>query len=180
MCDIIYRVESCNGNTEYVIPNMTGSGDPPGTVYKVGDQFSFNSTPPIPCSQIIEVLSECDFSEQYPWVVQQAGVDALVPAGNNYVTYTACDLSNLIVSNEYIVPEDEQTIINTHFAGAAFDTFNKDRFGIKGCRITHDPYFLQDMVEILTVSEELESCDNALDSCLGCDLKTVKQRIQTI
>ena len=76
--------------------------------------------------------------------------------------------------------QDLKTKANTLFAESMFSVFNQDRFGLKSCKREYDPYFMQDMVELLCVAQELESCDKALDSCLGCDLETIQQTISTL
>jgi hypothetical protein len=70
--------------------------------------------------------------------------------------------------------------ICTLFGEAGFVVFNQDRFGMKSCIDQYDPYFLQDLTQILCAAQELDNCDRALDSCLGCDLKTIQQRISTL
>lgn len=72
------------------------------------------------------------------------------------------------------------TKINKAFADAASVVFNKHRFGIKDCRIEHDPYRLLELKEIYLRSVELESCDSQLDSCLGCDLETIQETLKTL
>ena len=76
--------------------------------------------------------------------------------------------------------QDLKTKTSTLFAEAGFTVFNQDRFGLTSCKREYDPYFMQDLLQILCAAEELDSCDSALDSCLGCDLKTIRQTISTL
>ena len=77
--------------------------------------------------------------------------------------------------------QDLITKASTLFAEAGFTVFNADRFGMKSCKHEYDPYFLQDMIEILKVAQELDTCDCALDTtCSGCSLKVIEQRISTL
>ena len=76
--------------------------------------------------------------------------------------------------------QDLKTKASTLFAEAGFTVFNQDRFGLTSCKNEYDPYFMQDLLQILCASEELDTCDSSLDSCLGCDLKTIQQTISTL
>ena len=72
--------------------------------------------------------------------------------------------------------------INIAFSDAVTTLFTQNRYGINGCRIEVDPYYIQDLKDILAISQELDDCetDYTLDTCTGCDLTTIQERIKTL
>jgi len=73
-----------------------------------------------------------------------------------------------------------QDRIYIEFANTTFNNFNDRRFGIGSCNASLDYEYINDLREILDRSLELESCDDNLDDCCGCNLDTINERIQTI
>ena len=73
-----------------------------------------------------------------------------------------------------------KTIIHEHFAGASFEVFNANRYGIKSCKVKHDPYFLHDLLMLQKVTSEIENCnDDQVLSC-DCDYDKICERINTL
>jgi hypothetical protein len=89
-----------------------------------------------------------------------------------------CGCSPLLVAVPCDVMKDCNTIIHEKYAKAAFDKFNTDRYGLKDCTKNHDVYFLQDMLELKLVSDELADCELELDC--ECSCKIINERIKTL
>ncbi len=70
--------------------------------------------------------------------------------------------------------------INKHFAEQTFIEFNRVRFGLESCKIDKDHLYMQDLLEIWTVAQELEDCEEELDTCNGCSLNTIEETIKTL
>ena len=72
--------------------------------------------------------------------------------------------------------------IETLLCEAGWQEVNKRRFGLKTCVDSLDMYYLNELREIYIRASNLEDCDTdqELDSCLGCDLDTITETIQTI
>ncbi len=97
-------------------------------------------------------------------------------------TCESCELPTVDISCKAV--KDCNTIINQKFAGAAYDKFNLDKYGLKGCNKEHDPYFLLDLLELERVAGNLKKC-GALGTTVKvldctCDYENICERIRTL
>lgn len=73
--------------------------------------------------------------------------------------------------------------INVAFAEAMFKQHSAIRFGMKTCKDTYEHEYLHDLMEMHGRALELEECENGdqmLDSCAGCTLDTIEEKILTL
>lgn len=67
--------------------------------------------------------------------------------------------------------------INQLFADSVFSNYRKKRYGLKKCKTTYDPEYLNDMRELLKRGTELKECCQVMGTC---DLVKLEETIKTL
>jgi|LakMenEpi03Aug12_release.lakeMendotaPanAssembly.Ray.scaffolds.fasta_scaffold4707938_1 hypothetical protein len=67
--------------------------------------------------------------------------------------------------------------INKLFADAVFSNYRKKRYGLKKCKTTYEPEYLNDMRELLKRNTELKQCNKVLGSC---SILKIEETIKTL
>ena len=131
------------------------------------------------CFTVVSILSTCSQSVNFPNEADVFNFDqTTVDSANLNLDACYCELVTDI--EPCVVFKDCKTIIHEHFAGASFEVFNANRYGIKSCKVKHDPYFLHDLLMLQKVTSEIENCnDDQVLSC-DCDYDKICERINTL
>lgn len=133
------------------------------------------------CFTVVSVLTTCSQSQSsnFPNFVDIYDFDdTTVDLANLNLDACYCEL--IVDVEPCVVFKDCKTIIHEHFAGASYEVFNANKYGIKSCKIKHDPYFLHDLLMLQKVTSEIEACnDDQVLSC-DCDYDKICERINTL
>jgi hypothetical protein len=195
MCQVYYRVRECESGDEHVVQvnqsTINNIGEFPytpcggsvkympigSTITLTGESFSLG------CSSVLAILTDCSeaFAPADPacdYVNEYNFDDNNFPPLLSNMQAAICNP----VTGVFLEPVNNKkscrTEIHEKFAGAAFDKFNADRYGIKSCKLKHDPYFLHDLLQLEKVTSEIEACGKVL-SC-DCDCDKICERINTL
>lgn len=68
--------------------------------------------------------------------------------------------------------------IHEKFSIAAWEKHKQKRYGLKGCKIIADPYYLQDLKDMYEFMFEREECEEA--TACDCDIEKISEMIKTI
>ena len=205
MCDKLYIVARDSDGTEFTVgisqelptPSnpepqksnpifekifSTAVGYEDDFIYHVKKGVKFTLSGPFAddgCFTVVSVLSTCNQPDNFPNYADIYDFDdSTVDPANLDLDACYCELVTDI--EPCVVFKDCKTIIHEHFAGASFEVFNANRYGIKSCKVKHDPYFLHDLLMLQKVTSEIEACnDNQVLSC-DCDYDKICERINTL
>ena len=131
------------------------------------------------CFTVVEILSSCNQPDNFPNYADVFDFDPGTVDSEN-LNLDACYCELIVDTEPCVVFKDCKTIIHEHFAGASYEVFNANKYGIKSCKIKHDPYFLHDLLMLQKVTSEIEACnDNQVLSC-DCDYDKICERINTL
>ena len=173
MCDIAYRIKELSTGIEYNITvteasalSISSSG-----ILLIGSTYTFeNGFHYITCARVISIGSTCS-----GW---RGNVPVVIDADYEQMSAQKCKSSCAIPVNSCNDYKDCNTIIHEKFAQSAFELFNANKYGLKSCKITYDPYFLHDLMQLEFVLTELKECDKVLDC--DCDYNVLCERIHTL
>lgn len=73
---------------------------------------------------------------------------------------------------------DAQTYINELFADSLYQEFNKERYGLKGCKKRLDPDYAYEMKALYERSLERKNCNLHFDCC--CSFESIEEQINTL
>ena len=71
-----------------------------------------------------------------------------------------------------------QTYINELFADSLYQEFNKDRYGLNGCKKRLDPNYAHEMKAIYERALERKNCNLVFDCC--CSFEKIEEQINTL
>lgn len=68
--------------------------------------------------------------------------------------------------------------ISELFADSVYQSYKKQRYGLKSCKAKVDPEFAQDLRDLLIRTNEMNTC--GLSFGAGCSKVTIEEKIKTL
>lgn len=207
MCDKLYRVKRDSDGAEFVItvnqelptPSnpepqksdpiyekifSTAVGQEDKFIYNLKKGVKFTLSGPFAsdgCFTSIATIGSCDasFYVNFPNMVDEYPYDETT-VDPTFLDLDACYCELVTNIEPCVVFKDCKTIIHEHFAGASYEVFNAKKYGIKSCKVKHDPYFLHDLLMLQKVTSEIEACNDKQVLSCDCNYDKICERINTL